>query len=155
MKMPNMCPFEKRHFLTWIDLNSGFGRNWDTFLKKSTNGTFKALQMWTQNFPNSMQGIKSANLAISNLALLIPCMGFEIFWVQIPSLSKLNSILKSTPCLIMTHFQLFAWFGKILLVKKILEKSKLFILDTFGSKTNSQWSNWIWTRSSWKNFRSI
>ena len=27
MKMPNMCPFEKRHFLTWIDLNSGFGRN--------------------------------------------------------------------------------------------------------------------------------
>jgi hypothetical protein len=27
MKMPNMCPFEKRHFLTWIDLNPGFGRN--------------------------------------------------------------------------------------------------------------------------------
>ena len=25
MKMPNMCPFEKMHFLTWIDLNSGFG----------------------------------------------------------------------------------------------------------------------------------
>ena len=40
-----MCPFEKRHFLTWIDLNPGFGRNYDTFLKKSTNGTFKALQM--------------------------------------------------------------------------------------------------------------
>jgi hypothetical protein len=27
MKMPNMCPFEKTHFLTWIDLNPGFGRN--------------------------------------------------------------------------------------------------------------------------------
>jgi hypothetical protein len=27
MKMPNMCPFEKRHFLTWIDLHPGFGRN--------------------------------------------------------------------------------------------------------------------------------
>ena len=27
MKMPNMCPFEKRHFLTWIGLNPGFGRN--------------------------------------------------------------------------------------------------------------------------------
>ena len=27
MKMPNMCPFEKRYFLTWIDLNPGFGRN--------------------------------------------------------------------------------------------------------------------------------
>ena len=25
MKMPNMYPFEKRHFLTWIDLNPGFG----------------------------------------------------------------------------------------------------------------------------------
>ena len=25
MKMPNMCPFEKRHFLTWIDPNPGFG----------------------------------------------------------------------------------------------------------------------------------
>ena len=25
-----MCPFEKRHFLTWIDLNLVFGRNWDT-----------------------------------------------------------------------------------------------------------------------------
>jgi hypothetical protein len=27
MKMPNMFPFEKRHFLTWIDLNPGIGRN--------------------------------------------------------------------------------------------------------------------------------
>ena len=45
MKMPNMCPFEKRHFLTWIDLNPGFGRNWDTILKKFTNGTFKTLQI--------------------------------------------------------------------------------------------------------------
>ena len=27
MKMPNMCPFEKMHFLTKIDLNPGFGRN--------------------------------------------------------------------------------------------------------------------------------
>ena len=26
-EMPNMCPFEERHYLTWIDLNSGFGRN--------------------------------------------------------------------------------------------------------------------------------
>ena len=41
MKMPNMCPFEKRHFLTWIDLNPGFGRNWDPFLKKFTNGTLQ------------------------------------------------------------------------------------------------------------------
>ena len=43
--MPNMCPFEERHFLTWIDLNPGFGKNWDTILKKFTNGTFKILQM--------------------------------------------------------------------------------------------------------------
>ena len=34
-----MCPFEKRHFLTWIDLNPGFGR------QIFTNGTFKTLQM--------------------------------------------------------------------------------------------------------------
>jgi hypothetical protein len=27
IEMPSMCPFEKRHFLTWIDLNPGFGRN--------------------------------------------------------------------------------------------------------------------------------
>ena len=45
MKMPNMCPFEKGHFLTWNHLNPRFGRNWDTFLKKFTNGTFKTLQM--------------------------------------------------------------------------------------------------------------
>ena len=42
MKMPN---FEKRHFLTWIDLNPGFGRNRDTFLKKFTISTFKTLPM--------------------------------------------------------------------------------------------------------------
>ena len=40
-----MCPFEKRHFLTWIDLNPGFERHRDTFLKKFTDGTFKTLQM--------------------------------------------------------------------------------------------------------------
>jgi hypothetical protein len=45
MNMPNMCPFEERHFLTWIDLNPGFGRNFGTFLKKFTNGTFKTLQI--------------------------------------------------------------------------------------------------------------
>jgi hypothetical protein len=32
-----------------------------------------------------MQGIKSAKLAISNLALLIPCMEFEKKLAQIPS----------------------------------------------------------------------
>ena len=32
-----MCPFEKRHFLSWIDLNSGFGRNWDKFLTNFTS----------------------------------------------------------------------------------------------------------------------
>ena len=45
MKMTNMCPFEKMHFLTWIDLNPRFERNWDTFLKKFTNGSFITLQM--------------------------------------------------------------------------------------------------------------
>jgi hypothetical protein len=45
VKMPNMCLFEKRHFLTWIDLNPGFGRNFGTFLKKFTNGRFKTLQI--------------------------------------------------------------------------------------------------------------
>ena len=43
--LANMCPIEKRHFLTWINLNPGFGRNWDTFLKTSANVTFKALPM--------------------------------------------------------------------------------------------------------------
>jgi hypothetical protein len=27
IKMPNICPYEKRHFLTWIDLNPRLGRN--------------------------------------------------------------------------------------------------------------------------------
>ena len=36
--MPNMCHFEKRHFLTRIDLNHGFGKT-DTFLKKFSDGT--------------------------------------------------------------------------------------------------------------------
>ena len=44
MKMPNMCPFEKMHFLTQIDLNPRL-RNLDKFLKKYSNGTFKTLQM--------------------------------------------------------------------------------------------------------------
>jgi hypothetical protein len=66
MKMTNMCPFEKRHFLTWIDLNLGFGRNCDTFLKKFTNDTIKRLEM----------KVFGAKLEIANLALLIPCMEF-------------------------------------------------------------------------------
>ena len=63
MKMTNMCPFEKRHFLTWIDLNPGFGRNCDTFLKKFTN---ERLEM----------KVFGAKLEIANLALLISCMEF-------------------------------------------------------------------------------
>ena len=45
MKMQNMCPFEKRHFLTWNDLNPRLGKHWDTVLRKFTNGTLKTLQM--------------------------------------------------------------------------------------------------------------
>ena len=40
-----MCPFEKTHFLIWIDLNPGFGRNQHKFLTKFANGTFKTLQL--------------------------------------------------------------------------------------------------------------
>ena len=47
----------------------------------------------------------------------------------------------------MTHFQLFAWFGKILLVKKIFKKSEFLLGDTIGSKFNFKWSTWVWTRS--------
>ena len=51
----------------------------------------------------------------------------------------------------MTHFQLFAWFGQTLLLsKKNGEKSKLFILDTFGSKTNFQWPRWFWSMCSYQ-----
>jgi hypothetical protein len=35
--------FEKRHFLTWIDQNPGFGR--DTFWAKFIDGTFIELQL--------------------------------------------------------------------------------------------------------------
>jgi hypothetical protein len=44
-----------------------------------TNCTFKTLQMkvFGQKNSKSMQGIKSAKLEITNLALLIPCMEFE------------------------------------------------------------------------------
>ena len=72
-----MCPFEKRHFLTWNDLNPRLGRNWDIFLKKFSNGTFKTLQskvFGSKKNSNSVQGIKSAKSEITNLALLIPCM---------------------------------------------------------------------------------
>ena len=34
----------------------------------------------------------------------------------------------------MTHFQLFARFGKILLVKKILEKPKFLLVHTIAPK---------------------
>ena len=50
-----MCSFEKKHFLTWIDLNPGFGRNRDTFLKKYTSTSNE--DIWTRKFSNSMQGI--------------------------------------------------------------------------------------------------
>ena len=84
MKMSNMCPFEKRHFLTWIDLNPGFGRNWDTFLKKFTNGTFKRLQMKVFG-PKKIQ-IPCRESKVPNWQFLIwhliHCMEFEIVLVQ-------------------------------------------------------------------------
>jgi hypothetical protein len=49
------------------------------------DGWAKYIQNFAFKFSNSMQRIKSAKLAISDLALLIPCMEFEFFWVQIPS----------------------------------------------------------------------
>ena len=36
----------------------------------------------------------------------------------------------------MTHFQLFAWFGQTLLVRKMENKSKFSLGDTIGSKFN-------------------
>ena len=52
-----------------------------------------------------------------------------------------------------TYFQLFAWFGQTLLVRKMGKKSKLLIVDTFGSKTNFQWSGWYWTICSYQIFK--
>ena len=42
--------------------------------------------IWAQKTSNSMDGIKSAKLAISDLALLIPCMEFKLFCPKITSL---------------------------------------------------------------------
>ena len=53
----------------------------------------------------------------------------------------------------MTYFQLFAWFGQTLLVRKMGGKSKLLIVDTFGSKTNFQLSCWYWTICSYQIFK--
>ena len=53
----------------------------------------------------------------------------------------LNSIVLS-----MTHFHLFAWFGQILLVRKM-------ILDNFGCKTNFHLSGWFWTICTIPNFQ--
>ena len=55
----------------------------------------------------------------------------------------------------MTHFQLFAWFGQTLLVRKMENKSKFLLGDTIGSKFNFKWSSWVWTMSSYQNLRSI
>ena len=55
----------------------------------------------------------------------------------------------------MTHFQLFAWFGQTLLVRKMENKSKFLLGDTIGSKFNFKWSSWSWTMSSYQNLRSI
>ena len=55
----------------------------------------------------------------------------------------------------MTHFQLFAWFGKTLLVRKMGKNSILFILITYGSKINFQWSGWFWTMCSYQIFKCI
>jgi hypothetical protein len=55
----------------------------------------------------------------------------------------------------MTHFQLFAWFGQTLLVRKMGKKSKFLLGDTIGSKFNFKWSSWFWTMSSYQNLRSI
>ena len=45
MEMLYECPFEKIAFLSRIDTNSGFGRDWDTLWKKFHDGTLVALQM--------------------------------------------------------------------------------------------------------------
>ena len=55
------CPFEKFHFLTRIDTNSGFGRDWDTLWKKSNNGTFRAVQV-TQKISNSAHRVKKLSI---------------------------------------------------------------------------------------------
>ena len=60
--------------------------------KKFHNGTFIALQMKVfgqKKISNSVHGVKSAKLAISKVALLTPCMEFEIFCGQIPSFEVL------------------------------------------------------------------
>ena len=40
-----MCPFEKRHFLTWIDLNPGFGKTEKCQIKNFQFGTFDSLHV--------------------------------------------------------------------------------------------------------------
>ena len=78
-----MCPFEKRHFLTWIDLNPGFGRNWGTFLKKSINGTFIALQMMIFGHkPIMLVSFKSKHSNVFYLAIFL-CFRMVCFEIYI------------------------------------------------------------------------
>ena len=58
------------------------------FFKKFTNGTFKTLE-----------------LEIANLALLIPCMEFEKFWVQIPSFEV---FIQAIECILSSHLFAFS-----------------------------------------------
>ena len=57
------CPFEKIHFLSKIDTNFGFGRD---FMVK-VDYIMANEGIWPKRMSNFMHGIKSATLEIANL----------------------------------------------------------------------------------------
>ena len=80
-------------------------------------------------------------------------LGPNVRWLFVLSYDIWNHASWQRSVLNMTHFQLFAWFGQTQIVRKMGGNSKLFILDTFGSKTNFQWLGWFWTMCSYQIFK--
>ena len=102
MEMLYGCPFEKIIFLSRIDTNSGFGRDWDTFWKKFNNGIFIALHnegtyLATKIFKFHPRGQK-CQFRNCQFGTLTPCLEFKIFWGQIPLFEVLW----------MCHYQIFS-----------------------------------------------
>ena len=91
MEMLYGGPFEKITFLSRIDTNSGFGRDWDnTLWKKFHNSTFIALQM--KVFGHKKFQIPCTGSKVPNWQFLkwhIWSRAIEIFCGQIPSFEVL------------------------------------------------------------------
>ena len=104
-------------------------------------------EIWYSFWPYCVYFYGSAHYSRFEVHLFINRQNFG-FWN-----SFLAKIIADKESLEHGPFSTFCLIWSTLLVRKIGKKSKLLILDTFGYKTNFQWSGWFWTMCSCQFFK--